>query len=85
MTDAVVAWCRHPDVAWTADDVRVIAARTSPPDIDGPRILEGAAASVWLRLSKPQTHAELAADAGRPEVVEQALMALSEARLIEPT
>jgi hypothetical protein len=77
------AWRRRPHVAWTGNDVRVIAARTSPPDIDGPRILEGAAATVWLCLSEPRTRAELTAEAGQPDVVDQALMALSNAGLIE--
>jgi len=85
MTKAAGTWRRRPDVAWTGDEVRVIAARTSPPDIDGPRILEGAAAAVWLRLGEPRTQAQLATEAGRPEVIEQAMSALSDAGLIEST
>jgi len=84
MTETGGAWRRRPDVAWTGDHARVIAARTSPPDADGPRILEGAAAGVWLELAEPRTRAELAADAGVHDVVELALTALSDAGLIEP-
>ena len=82
---AVGAWRRRPDVAWIGDHSRVIAARTSPPDVDGPRILEGAAASAWLELSEPRTQAELNAETGQPDVVERALRALSDAGLIEST
>lgn len=53
-------WLRESDVAWTGDDRRVIAARTSPPDPDGPRVLEGAAAWVWMALAEPTTAEELA-------------------------
>ena len=84
MTDVTGTWRRRDDVAWIGDETRVIAARTSPPDLDGPRILEGAAAGVWLTLADPHSHAELAAEAGRPDHVEQALKALSDAGLIEP-
>jgi hypothetical protein len=58
MTDE--RWQRRPDVAWAGDHERVVAARTSPPDADGPRILEGAAAWVWLALSRADTAPDLA-------------------------
>lgn len=77
-------WRRRADVAWIGDQDRVIAARTSPPDKDGPRILEGAAAGVWLSLAEPHSHADLAVGAGRPDHIEQALKALFDAGLIEP-
>jgi hypothetical protein len=77
------AWRRHPDVAWIGDDIRVVAARTSPPDGDGPRILEGAAAWIWMRLEVPQTESRLAEESGHPDQVRQAMDALAAARLIE--
>jgi hypothetical protein len=84
MTAAAGPWRRRADVAWIGDDTRVIAARTSPPDQDGPRILEGAAALVWLGLEEPHTAAELAAESGQPQLVDQTLTALADAGLIEP-
>jgi hypothetical protein len=54
-------WRRLPDAAWTGDERRIVAARTSPPDPEGPRILEGAAAWVWLALDGPVTSDEVAA------------------------
>lgn len=84
MTDATSAWHRRSDVAWIGDEARVIAARTSRPDRDGPRILEGAAASLWLQLAGPQTAAQLIAQFGHAELIDQALTALSDAGLIEP-
>jgi hypothetical protein len=84
VTDVKATWRRCGDVAWIGDEARVIAARTSPPDLDGPRILEGAAAGVWLSLADPHSHTELAVEAGRPDHVEQALNALFDAGLIEP-
>lgn len=82
MTDLAASWRRRNDVAWIGNHTRVIAARTSPPDKDGPRILEGAAAMVWLGLAEPGL--ELVAEAGQSDLVEQALEALSDAGLIEP-
>jgi hypothetical protein len=78
------AWRRRPDVAWSGDDARVVAATTSPPDADGPRILQGAAAGVWVALAAPRTYAELVDEFDQPLLIEQALNALSEAGLIEP-
>jgi hypothetical protein len=54
-------WHRRPDVAWSGDEQRIVAARTSPPDPEGPRILEGAAARIWLTLDEPATAEALAA------------------------
>jgi hypothetical protein len=84
MTAAADTWRRRADVAWIGDDTRVVAARTSPPDKDGPRILEGAAALVWLGLEEPRTAVEIGAESGQPQLVEQSLRALSDAGLIEP-
>lgn len=84
MTDVASTWRRRSDVAWIGDEARVIAAHTSPPDPDGPRILEGAAARVWLQLSAPQTAAHIAAQVGHAELIEQALKVLADAALIEP-
>lgn len=84
MKNAQGMWRRRDDVAWTGDELRVIAARTSPLDADGPRILEGAAAWVWLELSEPRTEAELAALTGKPALIEQSLASLAAAGLVEP-
>jgi hypothetical protein len=84
MTAFEGAWRRRPDVAWIGDDSRVVAARTSPPDLDGPRILQGAAAGVWVGLSSPRTHAGLVDEYGESDLIEQALTALAGAGLIEP-
>lgn len=84
MTGISGAWRRREDIAWIGDDDRVVAAATAPPDVDGPRILEGAAAWVWWHLAEPRTARELA-DGSAPAVfVEQALAALGSAGLIEP-
>ncbi|MFL6090399.1 MAG: PqqD family protein [Aeromicrobium sp.] len=84
-------WRRGPDVAWTGDAERVIAARTSPPDPDGPRVLEGSAAWVWLALSEPATAEQLVALAlgdGAPETAQAdvgaALASLNTAGLTRP-
>jgi hypothetical protein len=84
MTMVAGRWRRCPDVAWIGDAARVVAAGTSPPDSDGPRILEGAAAGVWVGLSAPQTFAELVDEFGQPDLIRQALDALAAAALIEP-
>jgi len=84
VTDVTGTWRRCGDVAWIGDESRVIAARTSPPDLDGPRILEGAAALVWLGLEGPRTAAEIGAESGQPQLVEQSLRALFDAGLVEP-
>jgi hypothetical protein len=78
------AWRRAADVAWLGDEARVVAARTSPPDADGPRILEGAAAWLWACLSEPLTEQQLAEESGQPAFVRAALEALQKAGLIEP-
>lgn len=83
MTESSGAWRRRSDVGWIGDAIRIIAARTSPPDDDGPRILAGAAAWVWLSLNEPQTQSQLAANGGPPDLVEQALRSLADAGLIE--
>lgn len=82
MTGVGDGWRIRADVAWIGDEARVIAARTSPPDIDGPRILEGAASWVWLGLA---THgAPVTVDVDEQALVDQALKALAAADLIEP-
>lgn len=84
-------WERVPDTAWVGDTHRVIAARTSPPDADGPRVLEGAAAWVWVALDEPAAAAELATRAvseGAPDTarvdVATALESLRSAGLARP-
>lgn len=76
-------WRIRSDIAWVGDEDRVIAAHTSPPDVDGPRILEGAASWVWLRLSGNEVHA-LVDEAAEQVLVTLALKALADANLIVP-
>ncbi len=70
-------------MAWVGDEVRVIAAHTSPPDADGPRILEGAVSWVWLRLAGHETEA-LIDVAAEQALINLALTALADAALIVP-
>lgn len=77
-------WRIRSDVAWVGDEVRVIAAHTSPPDADGPRILEGAASWVWLHLSGQEVRA-LVDEAAEQALIPLALAALADANLIVPT
>ncbi|MDR7086175.1 hypothetical protein J2X11_001014 [Aeromicrobium panaciterrae] len=76
-------WRIRSDVAWVGDEVRVIAAHTSPPDADGPRILEGATSWVWLRLSAQEVVA-LGDGVAEQALINLALKALADAKLIVP-
>ncbi len=81
MTDPFVEWRIRSDVAWVGDDARVIAAHTSPPEADGPRILEGAASWVWLRLASHETDV-LVEEVAVQGLINLALEALADAALI---
>jgi hypothetical protein len=70
-------------VAWIGDEDRVIAARTSPADADGPRILQGITAWVWVRLAEPTDVSDLAMRTDQAALIESAVEALAAADLLE--